>query len=105
GVSVVGSILQEYVTLAAPQAQARRRSTFSFTPEMADLKGAFLPAPVPRAYEPRVPQGIGATAPYLQTGSVPTLADLLKPATERPAAFKGGPAYGSGNVGFGARPH
>jgi mono/diheme cytochrome c family protein len=100
GVSVVGSILQEYVPLAAPQAQARRRSTFSFTPEMADLKGAFLPAPVPRAYESRVLQGIWATAPYLHNGSVPTLADLLKPAAERPAAFQVGPAYDPVNLGL-----
>ncbi len=100
GVSVVGSILQEYVPLAAPQAQARRRSTFSFPPEMADLKGAFLPAPALRAYEFRVLQGIWATAPYLHNGSVPTLADLLKPASDRPAAFRVGPAYDPVNVGL-----
>jgi len=100
GVSVVGSILQEYVPLAAPQAQARRRSTFSFTPETADLKGAFPTALAPRAYESRVLQGIWATAPYLHNGSVPTLADLLKPATERSAAFQVGPAYDAVNLGL-----
>jgi hypothetical protein len=31
--------------------------------------------------------GLWATAPYLHNGSVPTLADLLKPPSERPAAF------------------
>jgi hypothetical protein len=67
---------------------------------MADLKGAFLPAPALRAYESRVLQGIWATAPYLHNGSVPTLADLLKPATERPAAFQVGPAYDPVNVGL-----
>jgi hypothetical protein len=45
-------------------------------------------------------QGIWATAPYLHNGSVPTLADLLKPATERPAAFQVGPAYDPVNVGL-----
>jgi mono/diheme cytochrome c family protein len=102
GLSVVGSILQEYVPLTARQAQARPRSTFSFTPETADLKGAFLPAPALNAYESRVLQGIWATAPYLHNGSVPTLADLLKPATERPAAFQVGPAYDLVNVGLAA---
>ena len=92
--------MQEYVPLAAPHAQVRQRSTFSLTPEMADLKGAFLPTPVPRAYESRVLQGIWATAPYLHNGSVPTLADLLKPVTERPAAFQVGPAYDPVNVGL-----
>jgi mono/diheme cytochrome c family protein len=102
GVSVVGSILQKFVPLAAPQAQARRRSTFGLTPETADLKGAFIPAPAPGAYESRVLQGIWATAPYLHNGSVPTLADLLKPANQRPAAFQIGPAYDTVNVGLAA---
>jgi hypothetical protein len=80
----------------------RRRSTFSLTPETADLKGAFIPAPAPGAYESRVLQGIWATAPYLHNGSVPTLADLLKPANQRPAAFQIGPAYDTVNVGLAA---
>jgi hypothetical protein len=100
GLSVVGSIVQEYVPLTARQAQARPRSTFKFTPETADLKGAFLPAVAPGAYESRVLQGIWATAPYLHNGSVPTLADLLKPTSERPAAFQVGPAYDPLTVGL-----
>jgi hypothetical protein len=92
-VSVVGSILQEYLPLAAPQAQPRRPKTFSLTPQTKDLKGAFQMTPVPHGYESRVLQGIWAAAPYLHNGSVPTLADLLKPAIERPAAFQVGPAY------------
>jgi cytochrome c peroxidase len=47
-------------------------------------------------------QGISATAPYLHNGSVPTLADLLKPANQRPAAFQIGPAYDTVNVGLAA---
>ena len=37
----------------------------------------------------RVPPltAVGATAPYLHNGSVPTLRDLLSPAGERPVTF------------------
>lgn len=52
------------------------------------------------SYEARVLQGIWATAPYLHNGSVPTLADLLKPAADRPASFKVGPAYDTERVGL-----
>jgi hypothetical protein len=45
-------------------------------------------------------EGIWATAPYLHNGSVPTLADLLKPAAERTTKFKIGPAYDMNNVGL-----
>ena len=45
-------------------------------------------------------EGIWAAAPYLHNGSVPTLADLLKPATQRPASFKIGPEYDPVNVGL-----
>jgi hypothetical protein len=44
-------------------------------------------------YEARVLRGVWAAAPYLHNGSVPTLADLLKPAAQRPASFKVGRAY------------
>jgi hypothetical protein len=40
------------------------------------------------AYKARPMNGIWATAPYLHNGSVPTLADLLLPAKERPAKFR-----------------
>ncbi len=39
------------------------------------------------AYEARVLTGIWAVGPYLHNGSVPTLYDLLKPASERPTSF------------------
>jgi hypothetical protein len=45
-------------------------------------------------------QGIWAAAPYLHNGSVPTLAELLKPAAERVKAFKIGPAYDTVNIGL-----
>ena len=52
------------------------------------------------AYEARVLQGIWAAAPYLHNGSVPTLADLLKPAKDRVSEFKIGPAYDIVNIGM-----
>jgi hypothetical protein len=45
-------------------------------------------------------QGIWAAAPYLHNGSVPTLAELLKPASERVKAFKIGSNYDTVNVGL-----
>jgi hypothetical protein len=61
------------------------------------------PPPPPRgAYEARVMQGIWAAAPYLHNGSVPTLAELLKPASERVPKFKVGPAYDTTNIGLAA---
>ena len=44
--------------------------------------------------------GIWAPAPYLHNGSVPTLAELLKPPTERIKQFKIGNAYDNVNVGL-----
>lgn len=47
-------------------------------------------------------RGIWAAAPYLHNGSVPTLAELLKPPAERVASFKIGPAYDIAEVGLAA---
>ena len=97
-------------------------------PELRDLRGAFHgitpppaqlenfsvqglkipapaaapPAPPHGAYEARVLQGIWAAAPYLHNGSVPSLAELLKPAAQRVKTFKVGPAYDIVNVGLAA---
>jgi hypothetical protein len=54
------------------------------------------------AYESRVMQGVWAAAPYLHNGSVPSLAELLKPASERVNAFQVGPEYDVVNVGLAA---
>ena len=54
----------------------------------------------PALYESRVMNGIWAAAPYLHNGSVPTLAELLKPAAQRVASFKVGPAYDLDAVGL-----
>lgn len=60
------------------------------------------PAKQTNPYESRVLYGIWAAAPYLHNGSVPTLADLLKPASERPTSFPMGPVYDIRNVGIAA---
>jgi hypothetical protein len=79
-------------------------------PALRDLEGAFGPpkvatlsaalTPPQSTYESRVLQGIWAAAPYLHNGTVPTLAELLKPAAERTAKFKIGSAYDTNNVGL-----
>ncbi len=54
------------------------------------------------AYEARVLEGVWAAAPYLHNGSVPTLAELLKPAGQRKAQFMVGSDYDIENVGLAA---
>jgi hypothetical protein len=65
-----------------------------------DLATPAAPAPPKGSYEARVMQGIWAAAPYLHNGSVPTLAELLKPPAQRVKQFKIGPAYDTINVGL-----
>ncbi len=58
-------------------------------------------ATVQIAYKARPLNGIWATAPYLHNGSVPNLAELLKPAAQRPKTFHvGGREYDPVQVGF-----
>ena len=98
--SVLGSVIQHYLPFAATT-QTSPRATFKMPPQLSDLPGAFrAPAPAAAGYEARVLEGIWAAAPYLHNGSVPTLAELLKPAAERVAAFKIGPSYDLVNVGI-----
>ena len=52
------------------------------------------------AYEARVLHGVWAAAPYLHNGSVPTLAELLKPAAKRVRSFKIGAQYDPVAVGL-----
>jgi mono/diheme cytochrome c family protein len=52
-------------------------------------------------YKARPLDGIWATAPYLHNGSVPSLADLLKPPGQRPKTFSVGTReFDPGAVGF-----
>jgi hypothetical protein len=68
-----------------------------------DLKQSLIKHDTPITafkYESRVLQGIWAAAPYLHNGSVPTLAELLKPDTQRVASFKVGTEYDVKTVGL-----
>lgn len=56
------------------------------------------------SYKARPLNGVWASAPYLHNGSVPTIADLLKPASDRPVAFTvGNPSYDPTTIGFAHR--
>jgi hypothetical protein len=105
--SVVGTILQRNapVLMAADVHAAEPAApAFLFSAANADLKGAFqypdVTALSPYRYEARVLEGIWAAAPYLHNGSVPTLAELLKPAAARVATFQIGASYDLVNLGL-----
>jgi hypothetical protein len=61
---------------------------------------AATPTPPKGAYESRVLYGIWAAAPYLHNGSVASLAELLKPASQRQQRFAIGPDYDVNNIGI-----
>ena len=65
-----------------------------------DLAAPAEAPPTKGSYESRVMRGIWAAAPYLHNGSVPTLAELLKPPADRVKQFKLGNAYDNVNVGL-----
>ena len=128
--SVAGSILDNYLrvagtTVASDQfpemtAAPRTQTQGRLPPSLRELEGAFRPPTTPGgpaptgpqaaasasdpvqkgAYEARVLEGIWAAAPYLHNGSVPTLADLLTPAPQRPKVFSVGPNYDIVSVGL-----
>lgn len=114
GTAVLGTILQHYVPVLLKgkdkvQAIQADDSMSLFPPETEALRDAFIAPTVSKesqeptyAYESRVLEGIWAAAPYLHNGSVPTLAELLKPAAERVSSFKVGPAYDIVNIGIAA---
>ena len=117
GFSVVGSIVSNSNLLTASQGQFQAtagaiRGATSSPPSLTELRDSFARPrthlqklqltgqPPQHVYESRVLYGIWAAAPYLHNGSVPTLADLLKPAATRPATFAVGPAYDVDQVGL-----
>ena len=55
---------------------------------------------ITHAYHTRTLRGIWASPPYLHNGSVPTLWDLLQPASARPASFPVGRALDPQKVGI-----
>jgi RoxA-like, cytochrome c-like len=92
--AVIGSMLQQPPALSeGPSAESE------MTPAMLESLNADMPPP---GYEARVLEGVWAAAPYLHNGSVPTLADLLKPPAERASSFKIGPVYDPDTVGLAA---
>ena len=116
-VGLLASVAKVGVTPVSPSGQlsALQKKLTRLPPNLRDLKGAFkgpgrlnLPTPLAAgaappakgSYESRVMQGIWAAAPYLHNGSVPTLAELLKPAAQRVKSFKIGPAYDTVNIGL-----
>lgn len=130
GTAVRGAILQQYLPVRLDAREAARadlaRVLLAPTLEWlkTDLKDAYrtaeqmkarasapaICAGVPKPpgdfkYEARVLHGIWAAAPYLHNGSVPTLAELLKPEKERVGAFHIGPAYDIENVGLAVGQH
>ena len=105
-VAVVGSILQHYFPLPLldpNQGRATQLAAAAVPQQAQQLRDSYDAGPKPvAAYEARVLQGIWAAAPYLHDGAVPTLADLLKPAVDRPASFPIGPAYDIDELGLSA---
>ena len=75
----------------------------NISPEMREEMNGNRPNCVhaPKKYKARPLNGIWATAPFLHNGSVLTLDDLLKPASERPDTIcLGANAYDPVKVGF-----
>jgi mono/diheme cytochrome c family protein len=106
--AVTGSVLQHYFPLKLPFAVTAQRQAQppSMSPAIRSnarqLMATYNQALPKNAYEARVLQGIWAAAPYLHNGSVPSLAELLKPAAERVGVFQVGPAYDTVNIGLAA---
>jgi hypothetical protein len=87
-------------SMAAAPALASTSSKVVLLTELSTLYAAPSAAPA-ASYEARRLYGIWATAPYLHNGSVPTLADLLLPAAQRPKSFcVGTRAFDPVKVGF-----
>jgi len=100
-ISVFGAILENY--LSFPILEQAQPQLLSVPPRFDDLKGDFQTGSTSAAYESRALEGIWAAAPYLHNGSVPTLAELLKPAHDRVYTFAIGPIYDKNNVGLARR--
>lgn len=90
----------EHTTIEAPAVSTTQQRILAGSSTAQTLLGAYQTPEVTPAYEARVMEGIWAAAPYLHNGSVPTLADLLKPVADRPVAFRIGPEYDPVNVGL-----
>lgn len=104
GTAVLGSITQHAFKPSSQGQKAFAQITAAQTPRLQDAYRYQALAPEKQfPYESRVLEGIWATAPYLHNGSVPSLAELLKPASQRVASFAVGPAYDVETVGLAAK--
>jgi hypothetical protein len=93
--------------IAARLAEARSNSAVVFDELVRDhfqyhgSEQACMEVVQTAQYRARPLNGIWTTGPFLHNGSVPTLADLLRPAPERPAQFiVSNGAFDPVNVGF-----
>ena len=120
GLAVVGGILDKTIHFVAGKADATVANPDDATQELTvtapatvrDRETALTSQKIYKAmnqpnqtaaepgYESRVMKGIWAAAPYLHNGSVPTMADLLKPVSERPVSFKVGTEYDLTAIGL-----
>lgn len=93
GLALLGNLVQGILTAQLPAtlravANAKRNGI-----EASEKQGDYHepteadPAADLRSYKARPLNGMWASAPYLHNGSVPTLYDLLLPATDRPKRF------------------
>ena len=98
-VAVMGTIVDHFAATnkQMPRVQAMHGAVKK---QSADQGDHAQPLSNLGAYESRVLHGVWAAAPYLHNGSVPTLADLLEPAADRPQRFEIGPIYDTAKVGF-----
>lgn len=115
--SVAGTLMQQYTLLGVASASgsesldagaAQRIRSALPTSQQSLFAGFGAPPPSPAPYdgpypyEARVLQGVWAAAPFLHNGSVASLAELLKPASERAESFRVGRAYDVTAVGLAA---
>jgi hypothetical protein len=96
---VLSSILPADVSLIAISGLCNQKMLKQYDPSISFISTTHTTIVVGK-YESRVLQGIWAAAPYLHNGSVPTLEDLLKPASERPSSFYVGVNFDTTKVGL-----
>jgi mono/diheme cytochrome c family protein len=102
-----GARINTVVPLSEIETDPHRQQSLYFS-FLWRIKLGTLPGPYPfqhwqtsDGYRSDYLEGIWLRGPYLHNGSVPTLRDLLKPVTERPAKFyRGANVLDVANVGF-----
>ena len=99
-VIVAGAILDRDAEVALKRPLATLIDRVFTSPQAPIVLAA---PPVENGYEARVLHGIWSAAPYLHDGSVPTLADLLEPADQRPKSFAIGQTYDPAKIGLAAQ--